>query len=56
MSDMEALVYAIGAAFIVGGIAMLIMAVVRKVKAHNRAMRQAERKLGVMYDLKDLNS
>jgi cytochrome c biogenesis protein CcdA len=51
-----ALIFAIGAMMVIWGVGAFISEVIRKARAHNRQMRQAQRRLGIMSDLKDLNS
>jgi hypothetical protein len=59
MSDLgwaPALIYTIGALLVSFGVIALCVDAYRKIKAHKRQMRQAERSLSIMQDLKDLNS
>jgi hypothetical protein len=51
-----ALIFAIGAMMVIWGVGAFISEMIRKVRAHKRQLRQAERRLGIMIDLKDLNS
>jgi hypothetical protein len=52
----QTLIYVIGITLIVGGLVSLAIEVVYRIKAHNRLLRQADHRLGIMHDLKDLNS
>jgi ABC-type xylose transport system permease subunit len=56
LSWAPALIYTIGGLLVFFGVIALVLDAVQRVKAHNRQMRQAERRLGVMMDMKDLNS
>jgi hypothetical protein len=52
----SSLIFAIGVMLVIAGTGAFISEMIRKVRAHKRQMRQAERRLGIMIDLKDLNS
>ena len=51
-----ALILAIGIMMVIWGVGAFVSELIRKAREHNRAMRQAERRLNVGQDLKDLNS
>lgn len=56
LSWAPALIYTIGVLLIFFGVIALALDAIRRIKAHNRQMGQAQGRLGVMHDLKDLNS